>query len=85
MTYEARERLALLTELSEGELGRLEERTVGALESELLSALGLREGSEFRVCRAGDPWIVEVRSARIGMARRIAERLAVRRLSSPPP
>lgn len=70
----------VLTELAEGERARVEQRTVGPLEAELLAALGLREGSELRVCRAGDPCIVEVRSARIGMTRRVAEQLAVRRV-----
>jgi Fe2+ transport system protein FeoA len=70
----------VLTELAEGERARVEQRRVGPLEAELLAALGLREGSELRVCRAGDPCIVEVRSARIGMTRRIAEQLAVCRV-----
>lgn len=76
--------LEALTALAEGELARLERRAVENVEAELLSALGLRVGSELRVCRTGDPWIVEVRSARIGLARRVAEGLEVRRLATLP-
>lgn len=39
---------------------------------ELLEALGLTGSCRFRVCQAGDPWIVQVRSTRIGIANTVA-------------
>ena len=46
-------------------------------ERALLEALGLTDGSLLRVCRQGEPCIVEVRSTRIGLARQVAERIYV--------
>ena len=43
----------------------------------LLTAMGLSERSPMRVCRQGEPCIVEVHNTRVGLARSIAERLLV--------
>lgn len=66
-----------LTSLSEGGRARLESTELKADDRALLSALGLGDGSSFRICRAGDPWIVEVRSTRIGLADAVAAQLLV--------
>lgn len=42
-----------------------------------LAALGLTSSSPFRVARAGDPWIVQVRSTRIGLSDAVARCLRV--------
>ncbi len=67
----------LLTRLSVGHRARLHETDLPHQDSELLSALGLATGSRFRVCRAGDPWIVEVRATRIGLADAVARQILV--------
>ncbi|HEX4953537.1 MAG TPA: FeoA family protein [Thermoanaerobaculia bacterium] len=66
-----------LTQLAAGSRARLSETRLAAHERDLLTALGLSAGSCFRVCRAGDPWILEVRATRIGLADVVAERLLV--------
>ena len=66
-----------LTNLAVGHRARLHATDLPRQDCELLSALGLASGSRFRVCRAGDPWIVEVRSTRIGFADAVARQLLV--------
>ena len=43
----------------------------------LLRALGLTDGSRVRVCKQGEPFIIQVRATRIGMARSVAAGLLV--------
>ncbi len=42
-----------------------------------LRALGLLDASRLRLCKAGDPCIVQVRTTRIGLSRAVAEHLFV--------
>jgi Fe2+ transport system protein FeoA len=46
-----------------------------------LLALGLTSTSEFRLCKAGEPCIIQVRSTRIGLARAVARRIMVTRVA----
>jgi Fe2+ transport system protein FeoA len=48
-----------------------------------LRALGLVDASELRVCKTGDPCIVQVRTTRIGLSRNIAAQVLV--VSDPAP
>ena len=43
----------------------------------LLRALGLTDGSTLRVCKQGEPFIIQVRTTRIGMSRSVAAGLLV--------
>jgi len=43
----------------------------------VLRALGLLDASRLRLCKAGDPCIVQVRTTRIGLSRAVAEHLFV--------
>lgn len=43
----------------------------------LLSAMGLGDSCELRVCRPGAPCIVQVDGTRLGLARDVAERILV--------
>jgi len=45
---------------------------------ELLNAMGLRDQCRLRVCRAGEPYIVQVATARVGLAKSLAQRIMVR-------
>lgn len=42
-----------------------------------LRALGLSDACEIRLCKSGDPCIVQVRATRIGLSRAVAQRLFV--------
>lgn len=53
-------------------LWRLDEQTRA-----LLRALGLTDGSRLRVCKHGEPFIIQVRATRIGMSRSVAAGLLV--------
>jgi Fe2+ transport system protein FeoA len=43
----------------------------------LLRALGLTTASRLRLCQAGDPFIIQVRSTRIGLSRVVAQGILV--------
>ncbi len=66
-----------LTDLRPGDVGQLVAADLAAGDRELLSALGLVDHSHFRLCQAGNPWIITVRGTRIGLAEAVARRLRV--------
>ena len=66
-----------LTALGAGDRARLHCSELARQDCDLLAALGLACGASFRVCRAGDPWIIEVRTTRIGLADAVAGKLLV--------
>lgn len=66
-----------LTQMRAGDRGRLYATRLVVNDREMLHALGLAERSPFRVCKAGDPWILQVRSTRIGMSPEVAHRILV--------
>ncbi len=66
-----------LTELRAGDHGRLHATRLVVEDREMLRALGLAERSSFRVCKAGDPWILQVRSTRVGISDAVARRILV--------
>lgn len=66
-----------LSELATGETARLHQTELDASTVRLLSALGLTPSSEFRLCKAGEPCIIQVRSTRIGLSRGVADRILV--------
>lgn len=70
--------LVPLARLPAGRAGRLHGRDLAQGEACLLAAMGLVEGCRLVVRASGDPYIVEVRATRIGLARRLAERVLVR-------
>jgi Fe2+ transport system protein FeoA len=43
----------------------------------LLRSLGLSGACQLRLCKAGDPYIVQVRETRIGLSRTVAQQLFV--------
>jgi Fe2+ transport system protein FeoA len=66
-----------LSQLPVGETARLHGTTLDEATIRLLSALGLTSSSEFRLCKAGEPCIVQVRATRIGLSRGVADRIMV--------
>jgi len=75
-TLEA-ERGLRLAELKFGDRACLAARDLAPDDWALLRALGLSERSTFRVAKAGDPWILQVRSTRIGLTRDLAQKIWV--------
>jgi Fe2+ transport system protein FeoA len=74
--------LTPLADLAVGDVGRVHQTDVEASTSRFLRAIGLTGSAEFRVCRRGEPCIIQVRSTRVGLARAIADRITVVRLRS---
>lgn len=66
-----------LTELGAGERGRLHAADLAGHDREMLQALGLAKHCRFRLCKAGNPWIVQVRSTRVGLSGAVARRILV--------
>ena len=66
-----------LSELKTGEHGRMVRAELVCDDCELLYALGMTDRCKFRVCKAGDPWIVEVNATRIGLAESVAGQILV--------
>lgn len=67
-----------LTELRTGEAGAVSLAALGQGDRALLHALGLTDAAPFRLCKSGDPWIVQVRGTRIGLAKAVADQILVR-------
>lgn len=43
----------------------------------VLRSLGLTDGAQLRICRLGDPCIIQVRSTRIGLSKMVAQSVYV--------
>lgn len=43
----------------------------------VLRSLGLTDGARLRICRLGDPCIIQVRSTRIGLSKAVAQLIDV--------
>lgn len=66
-----------LTSLAVGAEARFHGTSLDRADLELLEGLGLTGCCHLRVCQAGDPWIVQVRSTRIGIADSVAHAILV--------
>jgi Fe2+ transport system protein FeoA len=66
-----------LTCLQVGAEARFCGTLLGRADLEILEALGLTDDCRLRVCQTGDPWIVQVRSTRIGIAESVARAILV--------
>jgi Fe2+ transport system protein FeoA len=66
-----------LCDLEVGAVARFHEARLDADVRDLLHALGLTPSSRVRLCKAGEPYIVQVRSTRIGLSRAVARAIFV--------
>jgi hypothetical protein len=64
-----------LSDLPAGSEATLSGGLLPADEMRLLEAMGISDRSLLRVCRQGEPCIVESRSVRVGISRAVARRL----------
>ncbi|MCI0650889.1 MAG: FeoA domain-containing protein [Planctomycetes bacterium] len=67
----------LLSELRPGDTAILHGFHLDRREAALLEAIGLTLGCELRVCKAGEPAIVQARSTRVALAAAVARGLHV--------
>lgn len=75
-----------LTQLRRGQRATVECAALDGLPDDhrcLLSAMGLGDSCELRVCRPGAPCIVQVDGTRLGIAQDVAERILVTPLPDP--
>ncbi len=61
-----------LTSLAPGEVARLADTRLDTDTRSLLRSLGLTDASQLRVCKRGDPFIIQVRATRIGVSSAVA-------------
>jgi Fe2+ transport system protein FeoA len=72
-----------LADLAVGDIARVHDAQVEDATGRFLRAIGLTRTTHFRVCRRGEPCIIQVRSTRVGLARAIADRILVVPLGTP--
>ena len=66
-----------LTSLAVGACGRLHDAHMDEETRSLLRSLGLTDASRLRVCKTGEPFIIQVRATRIGVANSVAGAILV--------
>jgi len=66
-----------LSQLEPGRRARMHTAQLAPQDCALLRALGLTDRCTLRICKVGEPCIVEVRSTRIGLSRAVAHGIFV--------
>jgi Fe2+ transport system protein FeoA len=66
-----------LSQLALGRRARLHTAELAPQDCALLRALGLTDRCSLRICKIGEPCIVEVRSTRIGLSKSVAHGIFV--------
>jgi Fe2+ transport system protein FeoA len=66
-----------LTELEPGIVARLHETRLDTQTRLFLRSLGLTDASSVRVCKRGEPLIIQVRTTRIGLSRTVGRDILV--------
>jgi Fe2+ transport system protein FeoA len=66
-----------LSELGVGATARFHDARLDRDTTRYLRAIGLTRTSEFRICKNGEPCILQVRSTRIGLSRALAGQIFV--------
>jgi Fe2+ transport system protein FeoA len=66
-----------LSDLRVGATARFKEARLDGEMARFLRAIGLTRTSEFRLCKNGEPCIVQVRTTRIGLSRAVAGQIYV--------
>lgn len=71
-------KLVPLTTLSDGTYATVELREMCGEDCELLSAMGLTDHCRLRICRVGEPCIIQVAATRLGLSSTMASKIMVR-------
>lgn len=69
--------LVRLSDLEAGQTARLHCAALSAQDCALLRAIGLTDRCVLRICKVGEPCIVQVRATRIGLSRIVADGIMV--------
>jgi len=69
-----------LAQLRDGERARLHAADLCCEDCDLLNAMGLTDQCELRVCRIGEPCIVQVNATRLGISSTLARKIIVERV-----
>jgi Fe2+ transport system protein FeoA len=70
-------RIVRLSDVPEGATARLHDTQLDASSRSQLRGLGLTDASPLRVCKQGEPCVVQVRATRIGISGSIARQVFV--------
>lgn len=73
-----------LADVEAGTTGRMSDARLEPGSRALLRALGLTDGSVLRVCKQGEPCVVQVRTTRIGLSSRVARDVFILPIEAPP-
>lgn len=74
-----------LAQLRAGERARVHAEGLRCDACDLLTAMGLTDRCELRVCKVGEPCIVQVNETRVGISSRLAREIIVSKLEAQPP
>jgi Fe2+ transport system protein FeoA len=66
-----------LSALSSGRTVRLHMADLAPADCDMLRALGMTDHCTLRICKVGEPCIVQVQSTRIGLSRSVADGILV--------
>ena len=66
-----------LCSLNRGSRAVVDHREMACDDCDLLNAMGLTDQCTLKVCRVGEPCIVEVRSTRLGLSSSVAKKIMV--------
>ncbi len=66
-----------LTQLGRGQCATFYRADLRCEDCDMLNAMGMTDRCQLKICKIGDPWIVQVKSTRIGLARSLAQRILV--------
>lgn len=66
-----------LAEMQAGRWGRLHATRLRPEDSQLLHAMGLTGSSDIRVCKTGEPCIVQVHATRLALSAALARRILI--------
>lgn len=67
-----------LSDVASGTIAQLHDVHLDREAHDVLRGLGLTNASTFRVCKQGEPCVVQVHATRIGLSGRVARQILVR-------
>jgi Fe2+ transport system protein FeoA len=74
-----------LSDVTTGTVARLHEVHLDREAHDVLRGLGLTDTATFRICKQGEPCVVQVHATRIGLSNRVARQILVRPQAPPHP